>query len=312
MNELTIDMQKKVEICISDNSSNDETKDAVSKMIDTHKCLKYRRSLDAPSLDENAFMVSTMASGRYIWFFGDDDIAVSDSLQIFVEFLEESAHQIIVVNSQSFYIDNIIQHRRMPLSKNVIFDKNNDDDFMTAMGGYLTYLPCIVIEREVWLKNYNPQKQGTFFAHIHCTLESKLGSSACFYASPIIKMRLHSQTWTEKHFQIWNIFYPQIIWEMSGFSDTAKIAVIQKNPLNELKRYLSSRAYNRFDLKIWLHFIWRSPKVSNAKKILSLIIAITPVAILRNLLIFHIKKFRSEQTMQFCPNLALAQLKRLS
>jgi glycosyltransferase involved in cell wall biosynthesis len=312
INGLAQEMQKRVEICISDNSSNDETKIAVSQIMHRFKYIKYRRSLDAPSLDENAYMVSTMASGQYIWFFGDDDVVVQDSLLRFVEFLENTTHKIVIVNSQSFYIDSIIQSRRMPLFENIIFDEGDSDNFMISMGGYLTYLPCIVIEREMWLENYNIQKQGTFFAHIHCTLKAKLKSSACFYASPIIQMRLHSQTWTEKHFQIWNIFYPQIIWEMEGFSDHAKIEVIQKNPLNEIKRYLSSRAYDRFDFKIWSKFIQKSSKVSNAKKLLSLIIAMIPVVILRNILIMQINRFRSKQTMQFCPELALAQLKKLS
>jgi len=309
--ELSDEQKKQVEICISDNSKNNDTNLAILNIIDFHQNLSYRRSLDAPSLDENTYMVSTMASGKYIWFFGDDDMVVPKSMKIFLQFLESTEHPIVIVNSQSFYLDNVIQTRRMPITQNIIFQKDNNNDFLSSMAGYLTYLPCIIIKKDLWDKNYNINTQGTYFSHIDCILRAKLSSSACFYADPIIKMRLHSQTWTEKHFQIWNIFYPKIIWDADGFSNEAKNQVINKNPLNKIKRYLSSRAYDRFGLKIWHQFVRGSQEISFSMKLIAILIALTPVWILRNLLIFQIKSFRSKQTMQFCPDLALALLEKL-
>lgn len=304
--------RERLEICISDNSANNDTQNALDKILKTSPLIKYRRSLDAPSLDENAYMVSKMASGKFIWFFGDDDLLVVKELDSFLHFLSHTNSEIILVNSQSFYNTTLVQKRRMPVQQNLVFNKENDDAFMELMGGYLTYLPCITVNRKLWLKNYNLEKQGTFFAHIDCIMKSKIGVKATFYANPLIKMRLHSQTWSAMHFQIWNIYYPEVIWGIENISDTAKHSVIQKNTLNSIGRYLSSRANNRFNFKLWQEFIRDASEVNSIIKLISLLISILPVSIFRSLFIIYIKVFRNKQTMQFCPDLALAMLKKLT
>ena len=53
-------------------------------------------------------------------------------------------------------------------------------------------------------------------------------------------MRLGSQTWLNKSFQIWYLFYPEIIWGLENYSFYAKQKVIPRNPLNSIKLMLSS------------------------------------------------------------------------
>ena len=53
----------------------------------------YRRSLDAPSLDENMNMAVNMCSGEYAWIFGDDDV-LYPGLGYLLEYLAESTQKL--------------------------------------------------------------------------------------------------------------------------------------------------------------------------------------------------------------------------
>ena len=64
------------ELCISDNSSGNSTENLINTKYSGNSQIVYRRSLDAPSLDENVNMAISMAKGKYVWIFGDDDLIV--------------------------------------------------------------------------------------------------------------------------------------------------------------------------------------------------------------------------------------------
>ena len=53
------------ELCISDNSKNDETSMFIKTTYASISGIIYRRTLDAPSLDENMNMAVSMANGKY-------------------------------------------------------------------------------------------------------------------------------------------------------------------------------------------------------------------------------------------------------
>ena len=57
------------ELCISENSKGDGTKNLIQTKYSDKYQIVYRRSLDSPSLDENINMAISMARGKYVWIF---------------------------------------------------------------------------------------------------------------------------------------------------------------------------------------------------------------------------------------------------
>ena len=138
-----------IEICISDNRISDETNQLYKKKYSSLEFITYKRSLETPSLDENAFEVSKLATGKYIWFFGDDDLLISGALNKIVIFLRKTKPSIVILNSKSFYSKGQIQEYRVPLKNNVFFDYKDNDKFLSTVGGYITYIPSILINNQV-------------------------------------------------------------------------------------------------------------------------------------------------------------------
>jgi len=298
------------ELCISDNSKGDETANLIHTKYSGSSQIVYRRSLDAPSLDENFNMAISMASGEYVWIFGDDDLIVEDFLAELITYLKSSSPDSVILNSCSFQDQDQVEASRLVLDSLIVYGPNDNDLFLTDQGGYLTYGGCIVIRKKLWEKYWRSEKVGTFFAHTDAIFRAKIGHSFHYLPRPAIKMRLHMQTWTAKHFEIWNISFPEVIWNLDNYSLQAKQSIIQRYPLKSVKRILASRAYGRFNFNIFKTILLPSKDSSWMVKIVSFFVAAIPSEFFRWLYIAYIFIFRDKHTTAFSPKLALAQLQK--
>ena len=103
----------------------------------------------------------------------------------------------------------------------------------------------------------------------------KIGRYAHFFNQPAIRMRMHSQTWTSKAFLIWNCLYPELIWNLPGYCDAAKRAVIPRRPMHSPRRMLAARAYGSLNLSVWRQVIRASSQVHS--KAFTLMLCLLPV-----------------------------------
>jgi abequosyltransferase len=298
------------EIVVSDNSKGDETRRLVETTYAGIPRLRYRRSLDAPSLDENVNKVIVSSAGEYVWVFGDDDIIEPAFLPRLLECLECERPDIVLINSRSFEQGGIIEERRVPAAERRIYNTGDNDAFLTDFGSYLTYVPCLVIRRECWIDCFRTEMIGTFFAHIDAVFRAKRGRTARFIPEPGINMRMHCQTWTARHFEIWNVHFPAVIWGLEEYGDEAKGKVIPRYPLRSLKRIFGSRAYGRFDFSIWRTVLLPSQHSSLLVKTVGLLVALLPRELFRLLYVGYIRVMRHQHNPHFSPELALAQLGR--
>ncbi len=69
-----------VEVCVSDNNSNDGTAEFLIDISRTYPCLRYVVNSKNIGLDKNMLAVISMGIGQYIYPIGDDDLLPEDSL----------------------------------------------------------------------------------------------------------------------------------------------------------------------------------------------------------------------------------------
>jgi len=299
-----------VDLSISDNSLTEETSELCSRKYSTNTAIHYHRSVEYNSLDANVHRAVELATGTYVWIFGDDDLIVPNVLPKLLAFLEETQPDLVVLNSQSFHADFVIERSRMRQGLPSVYLSEQSDTFLQDLGGYLTYVGGILVRRELWLKHYDPSKLGSFFAHLHAVCAIKLGRSAHLFSSPAIKMRMNSQTWTSQSFLIWSCLYPKLIWNLPGYGDLAKQSVIPRQPIHSPRRMLAARAYGSLTTSVWRQVIAPSSDIVLTAKILTFSLCLLPQALLAHLYRIVIFKLRRSQTVNFSPALALFQLRR--
>jgi len=298
-----------IELCISDNSGSNETKIYCKELANSFVNFKYLPADTSSNLDENINNAVLMANGKYVWLMGDDDICEINALEKIINKLNDISPAFMIVNSSSFEESNIIEVSRA-LNIDKFYSIDDNDQFLVELGSYVTFLSAIVVKKNLWVKFFDSNKIGSYFAHLNNILSIKIYNE-CFYLSDVcVKMRVHSQTWTAKHFEIWKINLPKIIWESKGYSKEAKRKVIKEFPLNSFEVTLSSRAYGRYNYSIFKNIIMKNNKVFLYYKIFHLIIAILPRRILSyfflNMIKFGIKKYKNN----FSPDLAISLLKK--
>ena len=297
------------EITLSDNSLSEETNKLYKSKYSKIDGINYHRSLEYESLDSNVNHSVELANGLYVWIFGDDDLIVPGSIFNIITFLNTYKPNLLVVNSQSFNSKGLIEKSRIPISNNLIYNENKNDKFLSEFGSYLTYIGAIIVKRNLWIENYDKSKIGSYFAHLDALFNIKNGRIVHFLAKESIKMRVGSQIWTAKSFEIWNIYFSEIVWGLKGYSDFSKNKVISRFPFNSPKSLLSSRAYGRLDFNIWKQSVYKSKTISIPIQLFILFICLLPRFIFVYLYRFIIKNLRQKQTLSFSPDLALSQLK---
>ena len=296
------------EITLSDNSLSSETENLFKKKYAKNIGINYHRALKYGCLDSNINNSVELAKGKYVWIFGDDDLIVQGSLIEIVKFLQEHQPNLLVVNSKSFNQKGIIENSRVPIKKNLIYKEKESNKFLADFGSYLTYIGGIIVNKDSWVNNFDKNKIGSYFAHLDVVFKIKKNNVAYFFSRECIKMRLGSQTWTSKSFEIWNINFAEIIWDLKNYNNFSKNKVISRYPFHSPKNLLASRAYGRINLDVWKKVIYKSEKISLFFKIFTLIISLIPRSIFKNSYRIMILKRRKNHTLKFSPELALAQL----
>ena len=76
-----IEVNRNVEIFISDNASTDETTKVLEEYAKKYKFIKYSRNEKNLGFDLNLISAIEKSAGEYAWIFGDDDILLDGALK---------------------------------------------------------------------------------------------------------------------------------------------------------------------------------------------------------------------------------------
>ncbi len=143
--------ESEIEVVISDNASTDDTRDIVQVFQETHPKIRYHRNDRNIGAERNFYAVALMASGEYIWIFGDDDKMEPDAIAIALRKIEEQFD--IIVNNYSIWTrDFRFLKKRRAISW--IGDRCYDDagELMKDFGIHLDLVSSVIVKKEFFLK----------------------------------------------------------------------------------------------------------------------------------------------------------------
>ncbi len=134
-----------IEIIVSDNNSNDNTKKVSLTWLKNEKYIKYILQDKASSSAEESLLNSLKyANGEYIWFCCDDDFVKPDSINILYDSIKLAQSDLIIFGFKRFYLGNIFNNFET-YSDIIQYDKGKDlfQDF-----GFISIpslIPCLCI-----------------------------------------------------------------------------------------------------------------------------------------------------------------------
>lgn len=161
-----------LEILVSDNCSNDGTKEMIIRDFPN---IIYSCNDKNIGLDLNFLKCYNMASGKFILLLGSDDIMTFGSLKRIIKFLNSYKDCSVVFLNHGFFSGKYIG-----IDSCYKFWHKIDDDFVTYnkrkmmdyIGRQISYMSCLIINRTAFMKLENPEKYvGTYFVHSNIMLE---------------------------------------------------------------------------------------------------------------------------------------------
>lgn len=197
-----------IEICISDNSSSDNTKELLesySNISIQNVNIRYQINDTNLGYDINCSKVMNMAKGMYSWLLGSDDIIERHALQKIISLtLQKPDIGIFLFNR----INCDIEMNRLPTTKQVKMLRNDIEtqtfDFSEkfqeiyyyslcrSVGGIFAYISSVVYKTEaVTSRVFDESFVGSAYAHIFYWLNYlKTGKKLMYITDPLILCRI--------------------------------------------------------------------------------------------------------------------------
>jgi glycosyltransferase involved in cell wall biosynthesis len=292
---LIAQLREDVEILVLDGGSSDGTQELLSHYQQRCPRLRYVRQEAPRGVDRDFDRAVELASGEYCWLTSDDDLLKAGGLARVLTALERQP-SLVIVNAEARTRDlaNVIVPRRLRFSSDREYGCDEISKLLAETGVYLTFIGCVVIRREVWLKRRRSDYYGSLFIHVGVIFQEPLPAPVLVLAEPWITLRMGNATWTAREFEIWMFKWPTLVWSLRAPSDQAKAAVTSREPWRELARLAFFRGRGSYTLDVYNKWL-RSRCDSRLSRFAAYLLAITPGSLVNALALFYLRFVRSDK-----------------
>jgi glycosyltransferase involved in cell wall biosynthesis len=137
-----------VELLISDNASPDATPQVVESFQAAGLRCRYLRNLINIEADPNFLQCYSMALGKYVWIFGDDDVLFPASLRFIVDLLQREEYDLLYL--QPFGFVHHVEERGQRNQSPAVIDYLSARDFVRGVGlrGDLVLLSAVIVNKD--------------------------------------------------------------------------------------------------------------------------------------------------------------------
>ncbi|MEM3585162.1 MAG: glycosyltransferase family A protein [Candidatus Woesearchaeota archaeon] len=194
-----------IEICISDNCSEDNTEHLVRSLVKKSKVkIRYNKNPKNLGADMNFIKVVKMAEGEYCWFCSSDDELERGAIDVAIKKVKGNCDiDIFILNSSTYDIHlekNIFGPSPLEIKYKRDYYFKDRMDAIKNVTSQLGYLSILMFKREKWLKVEGVQKFiGSAYVHVYILLEMiKSGSKVMFCSDRLIKYRFGNDSFLDE------------------------------------------------------------------------------------------------------------------
>jgi abequosyltransferase len=265
-----------VEVVVLDAASTDGTREVVERFARRFPVLHYHRQAENRGVDKDYDRALELARGEYCWMMSDDDILTPGAIR---EVLPQcrKKYDLIIVNAEDRDgdLEETIGERRLPVSLDKAYTANDTERLFVDTANHLSFIPCVIIRRGLWLSRDRDPYFGSLFVHVGVIFQDPLPGGALVIARPLVAVRNANVSWAARSFEIWMFKWPGLIWSFHGFPDRVKRQVCPREPWREPKALLTHRAMGSYSLDEYRH--WIAPSAGpGVRKAMAWMIAAAP------------------------------------
>lgn len=239
-----------VEIVIADGASTDATADVVKGYAETCRQIHYTRLPSKGGVDQDYCKAVELAQGEYCWLFTDDDLLKPGAVNAALNEISKG-YSLIVVNAQVMNLDfsKVMENKRLQIDANEIYSESEMERLFKRAVSYMSFIGCVVINRDLWLRREKERYFGTEFIHVGVIFQAPLPAPALVIAEPYITIRLGNAQWTRRAFEIWMYKWPNLLGSFAHISEQTRREYLKIQSWKRLKNIITCRAMGGYSLE---------------------------------------------------------------
>jgi len=258
--QITPAIKDKVEICVSDNASTDNTQEIVKKYQDKNICkiifYKNEKNLGA---DRNYLKVIEIANGEYCWWLGSDDALEVNTLSTLIEKINATHYDLYLLTQNCYSCDFNIKYE---CNNHPLLNRREDselklNDILGEAIYLLGYLSVLIVKRDDFIIDMPLDEKyiGSMYVHTYKILYLISKQKKMYHIrQPIVKWRGDNDSFLSDL-----KIYGRIKIDIDGYSSIAEDVfgrnskeyktIVKIRVFNKMVRHILLLKLNSFDRK---------------------------------------------------------------
>ncbi len=229
----------KLDIYVSDNSQNNDTKKLVSRLSKKYKWLHYAKR-EPRGYADNVKSVLSMGNTEYAWLFGDDDTIKTGAIDVVFEKLETGIDY-LQVNAEVFSHD--LKRRIKPRIINKYgIETYGADEYEKALlnngkTGYQGFMAHMIVRKSLIdkeLKKLNVHEPNMDFVHTIIFYRSIKNRKGMLLAEPVINNRGGNWSYSKRIMEIFFRSWYKTHYTLRGYYGKGEINAVMGQPFISL------------------------------------------------------------------------------
>lgn len=238
-----------VELVIVDGASTDNTSAVVTPFANEVPNIRYIREARNSGFDADLEKTIGYATGEYCWLLSDDDFVRADAVCCIIDALKSDEIDLLLVEHDVIdaSLKKLLRTDRFPFRGERIYGPADANDLLADAGSMASFIGSTIIRRSAWISRAKDPYIGSMFVHVGVIFQPPTMNRVKLLADPLVTLRAGNNAWRPRGFEIWAFNWPRLIWNLTGYSDNAKKAVVLKEPWRNLVWLMAFRglgAYN--------------------------------------------------------------------
>jgi len=285
---------EEVEIVVVDGASTDDTGIVVERYAETCRQIRYILLPSKGGVDQDYCKAVEYAQGEMCWLFPDDDLLKPDAIRTVLNEAKKG-YSLIVVNAQVMNKDfsKLISNKLLKMNNDENFSASELEPLFCRVILYMSFIGCVVINRDLWLQREKERYFGTEFIHVGVVFQAPLPSPALVVAEPYITIRLNNAQWATRGFEIWMYKWPKLLYSFVDISEPVRQQYQKTHSWRTLKNLIIHRSRREYTLKEYQKWL-ASEDSALWWRMATLFIAIVPNVIFKFAMLSYLKMVNKE------------------
>lgn len=242
-------LTSETELVVVDGASTDSTESIINEYASRVPNLRYIRLEKNSGVDQDYSTAVERAGGKYCWLMTDDDLLKPGAVDAVLAEVRKG-YSVVIVNAEVRGSDLciVLEEKLLTFEADRIYRPGDDERLFTDVGGYLSFIGALVINKELWMSRDRESYFGSAFVHMGVVFQSALPKGASVLSTPWIMIRYGNAQWRPRAFEIWMFRWPKLVWSFDHFSPTAKRVLASEKPWHRARLLLMHRALGDYSV----------------------------------------------------------------